>query len=617
MGIGLACLQRRLLLLFFLVWASVMPAAGQNLESVLSPGAVVQGHAKVENECKRCHVRFDRSAQDKLCADCHKEAAQDVAAKTGFHGRQKPQPCRACHTDHKGRDMRIVEFDPKTFDHAQSDYLLRGKHSEVKCNACHLAGKKYRQAPQDCVGCHRKDDVHKGALGNACADCHTERRWPEAKFDHDTTQFALTGKHIQAKCADCHKPNEQKLVDYKAAPSTCIGCHRKDDKHKARYGDKCETCHGTKNWTGISFRHDTDTKYVLRGKHRETRCDTCHTGNLYRDKLGTACIDCHRKDDKHKGTLGSECAACHTEKNWQETAKFDHDRSTFPLRGAHTKAECKACHASVRYKEAPSDCLSCHRKDDKHAGNLGTACADCHTDRDWKASRFDHLRTRFKLDDGHAAPPLKCNACHRDHTQYRKTPQDCLSCHRKDDKHEGQLGTRCDSCHNVKVWTAARFDHAKARFALTGSHVPVKCASCHKSLRYRDTPRDCIGCHLKDDKHKARFGEACESCHNARDWRLWRFDHQRQTDYPLESGHATVTCEACHNRPAPSGKPAAPLQRQCVACHRQDDIHAGDLGQRCEQCHRATTWKQVDHRQRRTPPQPAATAPSRPIGPSP
>ncbi len=341
----LASRWHQFLFLACLVWASVAPAVAQNLESVLSPGAVIQGHAKVESECKRCHVRFDRAAQDKLCIDCHKEVGQDVAAKTGFHGRQKPQPCRACHTDHKGRDMHIVDFDPKTFDHAQSDYGLRGKHSEVKCNACHLPGKKFRQAPQDCVGCHRKDDIHKAALGTACADCHTERRWNEAKFDHDTTHFALTGKHVQAKCADCHKPNEQKQVDYKAAPSTCIGCHR------------------------------------------------------------------------------------------------------------------------------------------------------------------------------------------------------------------------------------------------------------------------------KDDKHKARFGEACDSCHNVRDWRLWRFDHQRQTDYPLEAGHAPVACEACHNRPAPAGKPAAPLQRQCVACHRQDDIHSGDLGQRCEQCHRATTWKQVDHRPRAPLPQAASTPPSRSIGP--
>jgi hypothetical protein len=40
---------------------------------------------------------------------------------------------------------------------------------------------------------------------------------------------------------------------YKEAPRTCIGCHRKDDDgaakgHRGRFGEKCESCHGTKAW---------------------------------------------------------------------------------------------------------------------------------------------------------------------------------------------------------------------------------------------------------------------------------------------------------------------------------------------------------------------------------
>ena len=88
-------------------------ARAQGLESVMAPGPVIQGHAKVEDECKSCHVRFDRKAQDRLCMDCHKEVGQDVRGKLGFHGRIKPQPCRDCHTDHKGRDAHIVELDKR------------------------------------------------------------------------------------------------------------------------------------------------------------------------------------------------------------------------------------------------------------------------------------------------------------------------------------------------------------------------------------------------------------------------------------------------------------------------------------------------------------------------
>jgi len=199
----------------------------------------------------------------------------------------------------------------------------------------------------------------------------------------------------------------------------------------------------------------------------------------------------------------------------------------------------------------------------------------------------------------HAVPPLKCESCHRDLKSFRHAGpvvQDCLSCHKKDDKHEGQLGARCESCHDERKWTDTRFDHARARFALVGAHVKVECKSCHVTQRYRDAPRDCIGCHLKDDKHKARLGEKCESCHNQRDWRLWAFDHNRRTDYPLEAGHAKVACEACHVQPATRGKAAAPLDRNCLSCHRRDDIHDGAFGARCEQCHTVTRWKQVTNR---------------------
>lgn len=586
--------MRRLAAWAFAAWlvSALAPAGAQGLESALSPGPLVQSHAKVDGDCSQCHVRFDRAAQDGRCIACHKDVGADLRAKTGFHGRQRPQPCRTCHTDHRGRDMKIAEFDRKAFDHRQTDYLLRGKHASVDCTACHPAARKYREAPQDCLACHRKDDKHKGSLGSQCGDCHTEASWKEARVDHDKTRFALTGKHAEARCDACHKTNV-----FNEAPRECIGCHRKDDKHKARYGEKCDSCHGTKNWTGITFRHDTDTRYPLRGKHRETRCDSCHTGVLYRDKLATDCLACHRKDDKHNGTLGTECGGCHTERNWREASgRFDHDKSRFKLRGGHAKVECKACHDTPRYRETPSDCVACHRKDDKHETTLGTDCAACHTDADWKASRFDHARTRFSLRDGHASPPLECKACHRDLRSFRPTATDCAACHRKDDKHERQLGERCESCHGTKNWRVPDYDHAKARFALEGSHVKVACKSCHATPRFRDAPRDCYGCHRKDDKHQLRFGEKCESCHGVQDWKRWDYDHAQRARYPLDAGHVKVPCEDCHHSPAPRGRPAAALDRSCIACHRHDDVHDGAFGPRCEQCHGATRWRHLTNR---------------------
>ena len=570
---------------------------GQGIESILSPGKLIQGHIKVDDDCAACHVKFDRNAQDGLCNACHKDVGADVRNRAGYHGRIKPQYCRSCHTDHKGREAKIVEFDPKQFDHALSDFALRGAHLKTECNKCHVAGRKYREAAVDCLSCHRKEDVHKGSLGAKCADCHTEVNWKETKIDHDKTRFPLTGKHVDTKCADCHKNDR-----YKETPRTCVACHRKDDDgkrgHKGQFGEKCESCHGTKAWKPSTFNHDTETRYALRGKHRTTGCADCHTGHLFKDKVSSDCYACHKKDDKHKESLGRDCGSCHSERGWKEQIKFDHDKTSFPLLGEHAKIECKACHKSAVYKEAPKECIGCHRKDDKHERTLGDKCGDCHIERDWKTTqgRFNHDRTKFKLRNAHAETKLKCNACHKDLRSYRNTPLDCYSCHKKDDKHEGQQGKACEQCHSDASWKVATFDHARTRYPLTGRHLMVPCKSCHLTPRYRDAPRDCFGCHKKDDKHKLKFGERCESCHNTRAWPVWDYDHDKRANYKLDGAHRKVACETCHQREAPKGRDAAPVGNTCVACHRRDDVHDGQFGVRCEQCHAVSDWKQITNR---------------------
>ncbi len=595
-----ACAARALLLAA--LWPGMNAAVAQGLESALSPGPLARAHAKLEGDCKSCHVRFDRAAQDGLCAACHKEVGQDLRAHTGMHGRLKPQPCRTCHTDHRGVEARIVSLDRKTFDHRMADFELRGKHATADCALCHKAGRKEREAPHDCLSCHRADDKHKGAFGAACVDCHNETSWKDARVDHSKTRFPLTGRHTDVQCASCHKIEPGVAPSFKGAPLTCIGCHRKDDKHKARFGEKCDSCHGTKGWATITFRHDQDTRFALRGRHREVRCESCHVGALYRDKLGTTCADCHRSADPHKGTLGNDCASCHNEQRWRDGARFDHDKSRFKLRGAHGRVECKDCHRSADYRATPSACADCHRKDDRHDGTLGTDCTSCHTDVNWRATRFDHAGTRFALTEAHGVPPLQCLSCHRDLRSYRQASTECLSCHRKDDPHALQLGARCESCHNTANWRVAGFDHSKTRFALIGSHQKVACKDCHKSGRYREAPRECIGCHLAADKHKARLGTECASCHNARDWRLWNYDHARRATYPLDGAHARTACVACHRAPAPAGKSIATVDRACVSCHRADDKHDGAFGTRCENCHDTGDWKRVSHRARGSQP---------------
>ena len=567
------------------------PAAGaQSIESVLSPGKLSKSHAKWDDDCAKCHVRFDRGAQERRCMDCHKDVGADVAAKTGFHGKLRPQACRSCHTEHKGPDAHIVALDTQRFDHSQTDFALRGAHQKTACASCHTSGKKYRDAPAQCDACHRKADVHKGALGADCASCHNETRWKQARFDHAATRFPLTGRHADATCASCHVAGQ-----YKETPRACVACHRNDDTqrgHKGQFGERCETCHGTLRWKPSVFNHDTDTRYTLRGKHRAARCADCHTAPLYKAQVSQLCYDCHRKDDKHKESLGRECASCHSERDWKDRGRFDHDKTAFPLVGKHVAADCKSCHKSSAFKEVGRECIACHKKDDRHAATLGEKCADCHQERDWKA-RFDHDRTRFQLRNAHARAQLPCTSCHKDQRSFRGTQMACVSCHQKDDRHEGQQGRQCEQCHTDRDWRAARVDHARTRFPLVGRHLAVECKSCHTTARFKDAPRECSACHAKDDRHQLKFGPRCESCHNARAWAVWDYDHDKRTRFKLEGAHVKVGCERCHQRPAPASKAVAELDGSCLACHRKDDTHDGNFGAGCGQCHTSDRWKPI------------------------
>jgi hypothetical protein len=564
-----------------------LPAAGQGIESVIMPGKVIEGHAKLEARCDSCHVRFDKAAQSPLCAQCHKEVAADVRARTGYHGRApeaQGKECRACHTEHKGRDARIAALDEGKFDHARTDFALRGGHAKpgLECKSCHAAGKRWREAPHECVECHRKDDTHKGALGSKCADCHGERSWKETGFDHDKTRFGLAGKHAGAKCAACHEKG------YKDTPRECAACHRKDDAHKGRYGAKCETCHDARNWDN-HFPHDTRTKFPLGGKHRLAKCDSCHKTPLYREPLPTSCVSCHRGDDVHKGAQGEACQKCHNDRGWKGAA-FDHDRETkFPLRFKHKEAKCESCHKAGLKAKLRKDCIACHQADDRHKGGFGEKCESCHVDRSWKQLAFDHERDAgYELEGKHAA--VKCESCHKGNPYTVQTPVLCQACHGAKDPHQGQSGDRCEKCHDAASWTRTSFNHAKSRFPLAGSHVKVACDSCHKSKRYKDAPSGCDGCHAKEDVHKRTLGPRCETCHNVRTWKGWDFDHARRTKYPLEGGHRKVACAACHTRPS-DGRLETPTA--CFACHRGDDVHGGGFGTSCERCHEVSSWRTI------------------------
>lgn len=486
-----------------------LPSRATELEKLLMPGALAQGHADLEADCEKCHDRSDKPRQRRLCLDCHDDVAADVAAKSGFHGRAVGNAqCSACHSEHKGRGADIVGFSPEAFDHARTDFRLDGAHAAAPCAACHKAGLKYRETRRGCIDCHRGDDAHDGKLGTDCADCHESARFADVRFDHAKTRFALRGAHAEAPCFACHRD-----ATFKGAPGRCVDCHAQDDVHRGSRGPDCAACHGTRDWKLTRFDHLKASGYALLGRHAKLACDTCHRGGDLKAPLPKECTGCHAAADRHAGRFGADCEDCHGHERWK-IAVFDHEkRAKFPLRGAHAKLDCHACHSGViKQQQMAKDCAGCHAVDDVHQGSMGRECQSCHQESGWRDRvRFDHDLSKFPLVGLHVSVP--CEECHANRA-YRDAPERCTDCHRARDVHKGRLKDDCGACHNPNGWDFWQFDHATTRFTLTGAHERLGCRDCHRKPDHDLTvSRECAACHRADDVHDGLFGRDCGRCH--------------------------------------------------------------------------------------------------------
>jgi hypothetical protein len=451
------------------------------IETLVMPGEVIEGHAEYEKECDSCHVKFKRAGQRTLCLDCHEDVADDVNAGAGFHGllpEARDASCASCHTDHEGRDADIVQLDERRFDHDFTDFPLLGKHT----------------------------------MGTECADCHNAVAWSEVEFDHDATGFSLIGKHREAECSGCHADQT-----FPAPPKNCFDCHAKDDAHDGRSGQECGNCHAPTGWEDTKFDHARDTQFALQGRHAELTCSDCHSEDPFDDEMDVACVSCHLENDNHNGHFGSTCDTCHTTDAWT-VIHFDHDTDTeHRLNGAHELVACEECHVEPIFEAKPdTGCLACHEEDDAHDGTQGTICLDCHTENSWTDQVFfDHGLARFPLLGAHADE--QCDACHDSHV-FSDAPVECAECHREKDPHADRFPKNCALCHNPVDWLQWQFDHDRQTdFQLRGAHLDVPCDACHRrplTAQSRLGSR-CADCHRTDDVHDGEFGFDCGRCHSA------------------------------------------------------------------------------------------------------
>ena len=296
---------------------------------------------------------------------------------------------------HRGRVLGVVPkcYLPNYGEYYEKRWFASGFGTEGQSIV--LGGQTVPFGPvkgKSCRDCHA--NPHKTDWKLDCRSCHTDRAvpWSQAartltKAQHEAAGFRLAKPHDKAACAKCHDP---------ALP------------YAQRYASA-----------------------LLPGRPRsEAACETCHK-------------------DPHAGQFQPRrprCADCHGATAWKPS-KFGlpEHAASYPLQGAHAKAQCALCHVrdlklgAVRFSATPKDCASCHR--DAHVGQFRSAagttrCEDCHRDASaWKAGAFDHDRAKFKLDAAHKG--VACKECHptvglrdgRKVVQYKPVRTACADCH--------------------------------------------------------------------------------------------------------------------------------------------------------------------------------------------
>lgn len=550
-------------------------AGAHGLGAQISPGPLARAHQSVEgnSNCTKCHGGGNEGMAAR-CLSCHKEMGWLVARGRGLHGRPgvKGEACASCHPDHAGREFAMVTWKAGSedrFDHRETGWALKQTHATTKCADCHTA--KFQVSPArtlapagrptkwtgleaGCTGCH--EDVHRGALGTDCSKCHDLGKWEVTPgFSHDSTRYPLTGKHVSTECDKCHTAARL---------------------HPAR---------------------DAAGQLVP----------------VYKPVSSESCADCHR--DVHAGRLGPDCAKCHQTSSFRtiDRNNFDHEKTSYPLRGKHATVRCADCHGTfataVQKKPAFKRCGDCHA--DQHGGTATLAgkpadCDACHALQGFTPATFrvqDHAATRYPLEGKHAAVP--CAKCHgKDATAgaatrlgpsrvvIRPAFATCQGCHA--DVHGGQLARTpgagaCADCHKVNGWTPSTVDaaaHAKAGFPLEGEHATATCRSCHgvertglpplaatpamgtAKFRFALAEKECASCHV--DPHAGRFAAGgarakatgCAACHDARRFRPSTAGITQHADYgfPLDGAHGATPCVACHKElGAPGPRPASSL----------------------------------------------------------
>lgn len=533
--------------------------------SQISPGKLSQYHENLEglSNCTKCHELGEEPTPEK-CFSCHVAIKIRVDGNRGFHSSNevRTSKCIDCHSEHNGREFELIHWKEGTdnFQHSLTGYKMEGKHLGLNCRSCHQRvfinqenlspdetidfSRTFLGLSSFCISCHVGE--HGDQLTDSCINCHSYYGWkPAAKFNHNETQYTLTGKHRDLDCSKCHpfqsvrrlkdnrvdkKENRDRNMKFSGLEfQNCTPCHQ--DIHQGKFGGECDNCHttgGFKTSKEGQFNHNL-TDFPLYGKHKDVICTKCHVGGKMTDPLSyEKCTDCHF--DYHRGQFTNRpdkgaCETCHTVDGFvpvNYTIEM-HQQSGFPLTGSHLAVPCDICHKKImdsqgelyiQFNFPDLNCSGCHA--DIHQGQVDkwlsmSGCKFCHSTESWRDVRFDHNLSGFHLEGKHR--DVACEKCHRTDENnlilIKPLKQKCFECH--EDIHHGQFRisskdkTECSRCHRSSGWQELIFDHNRdSRFRLEGAHLKLDCIKCHLPkttttgetfISYKPMGIECKVCH--------------------------------------------------------------------------------------------------------------------------
>ncbi len=574
---------------------------------------VLEGaHVPIANNCDVCH-NGNYNVTPNTCYGCHEsnynQTTNPPHASSGFS-----TDCISCHSQ--------TAWTPATFDHdAQYFPIYSGSHNGqwTLCSDCHTNNSNY--AEFTCLPCHpqaQTDPEHSDVGGYAynsaaCFACHPTGQGG-GSFNHNNSNFPLTGAHLNTDCILCHANG------YIGTTTICSDCHigaynQSTNPNHAALGIpiECATCHTTvPGWQPAIFPIH-ENYYPLTGAHAQIsdNCAVCHNGNYI--TTPNTCVGCHQSNynqtsnPDHAGIgIGTDCETCHTTNpNWQP-ATFPIHSNYYPLTGAHASiTDCNLCH-NGNYITTPNTCFGCHESDYNQTTNpphqsaqFPTDCETCHTTTAWVPSTFDHDGQYFPIYSGsHNGQWSLCSECHINNSNYAEFT--CLTCHTQsetDPEHSdvGGYSYNSDACYACHPNGEAdgSFNHNNSNFPLTGAHINTDCILCHAN-GYIGTTTICSDCHIDaynqttNPNHTAiGIPLECETCHTtAPGWQPATFPIHGNY-YPLTGAHTSISdCNLCHN----GNYITTP--NTCVGCHQSNynqtsnpDHASIGIGTDCETCH--------------------------------